>query len=151
MPGGRWTHLLDGEVREGGGWHCDELDFFQIPLWLRPNGLVCVGTSEREVEYEWSRRIRLICGWLEGKGSREVRVPDARGGDAGRLELYHDGERVRANSSVLADFELQLPWAQELLELERGSVVRGDPRAPLTTAGILIRADSGALSFRYRA
>ncbi|MEY2934101.1 MAG: hypothetical protein RL033_4850, partial [Pseudomonadota bacterium] len=149
LPRGNWTHLLTGELRAGGGWHVEQLDFFSLPLWLRPDSVLCVGTSERDVEYDYSRRLRLICGKLERKQALQVSVDDGRGGTT-RLELYHDADRVRVRSAQLSDFQVQLPWARELVELERGSLVRDDARPPLTSAGIIVRADSGTASFRYR-
>jgi hypothetical protein len=112
---------------------------------------VCIGASDCEVDYDWGRGVRLICGKLQGKCWLHVRVPEASGAEGGRLELYHDGERVRVQSARLSDFQVHLPWASELIELERGSVVSAEPRVPLAARGVLVRADSGALSFRYRA
>jgi alpha-D-xyloside xylohydrolase len=149
LPHGTWTHLISGEVRAGGSWQAEAHDFFSLPLWLRPNSVLCVGTSERDVEYDYTRRLRLICGKLERRQSQQLAVSDGHGG-AARLELYHDADRVRVRSSQLSDFQVHLPWARELVELERGSVVRDDPRPPLTSAGIVVRADSGTASLRYR-
>jgi alpha-D-xyloside xylohydrolase len=150
LPEGEWTHLLTGELRQGGHWYRDELDFFGIPLWIRPRALICIGASDHEVEYDWSQGVRLICGKLAGKITLSVAVSDLRGAEAARLEVYHDGDRIRVKSAELSDFQVQLPWAAELVELERGSSVHDDPRSPLTSAGVLVRADSGACSFRYR-
>jgi len=44
------------------------------------------------------------------------------------------------------NFALPAAW---IVELERGSLVKDDTRAPLTTRGVIVRADSGTASFRY--
>ena len=149
LPAGTWTHLLTGEVREGGRWYFDELDFFGIPAWIRPNALVCVGTNDSQVDYDLSRGVRLVCGKLDAKVSLEVRLVDTRGDAAGLLEVYNDGKRIRVKSATLSDFQVHLPWASEVVEVERGSIVKDDARAPLTTRGVIVRADSGTTSFRY--
>ncbi len=150
LPEGSWTHLLSGEQRAGGRWYTEAYDFFSLPLWLRPESVLCAGTSEHEVEYDYGRRLRLLCGKLERKQTLHISADDGHGGIA-RLELYHDVDRVRVRSSQLSDFQVHLPWARELVELDRGSLVRDDSRAPLTAAGIIVRADSGTASLRYRA
>jgi len=149
LPAGTWTHLLTGETRSGGRWFNDELDFFGLPLWVRANAMVCVGTSGTRVEYDLARGVRLVCGRLEGRVSLEARLVDSRGDLAGVLEVYHDGQRVRVKSPTLPDFQVHLPWANAIMEVERGSLVKDDTRAPLTTRGVIVRADSGTASFRY--
>jgi alpha-D-xyloside xylohydrolase len=151
LPAGTWTHLLMGETRSGGRWFSDELDFFGLPLWVRANAMVCVGTSGTRVEYDLARGVRLVCGRLEGRVSLEARLVDSRGDLAGVLEVYHDGQRVRVKSPTLPDFQVHLPWANAVVEVERGSLVKDDTRAPLTTRGVIVRADSGTASFRYDA
>jgi alpha-D-xyloside xylohydrolase len=149
LPAGSWTHLLTGEVRSGGAWCFEELDFFGIPAWIRPNSVVCVGSDSTNVDYDLTRGVRLVCGKLEGRITLEVRLVDTTGDAAGRLEVYHDGKRVRVNSPTLSDFQVHLPWAKEVVEVERGSVVRDDARGPITTQGVIVRADGGSASFRY--
>jgi alpha-D-xyloside xylohydrolase len=149
LPAGAWTHLLTGEVRSGGRWCSEQLDFFGIPVWIRPNSVVCVGNRHQQVDYDWTHGVRLVCGKLDAGVSLEVRLLDSTGAPSGRLEVYHDGQRVRVTSSTLSDFQVQLPWAEQIVELERGYAVRDEARAPVTTRGILVRADSGTASFRY--
>jgi len=149
LPAGTWTHLLSGESRSGGRWYADALDFFEMPLWLRNNALVCVGTSNSRVEYDLNRGVRVVCGRLEGRISLEARLVDNKGDPAGVLEVYHDAQRVRVKSPTLPDFQVHLPWAAAAVEVERGSLVKDDARSPLTTRGVVVRADSGTASFRY--
>jgi hypothetical protein len=56
---------------------------------------------------------------------------------------------VRVTSPKLTDFQVHLPWAPAVVEVERGSLLEDDTRAPLTTRGVLVRADGGTASFRY--
>jgi alpha-D-xyloside xylohydrolase len=149
LPRGNWTHLLTGESRIGGRWFNEEFDFFGLPLWIRNDALIAVGTSGARVDYDLVRGVRLVCGRLEGRVTLEARLVDLKGEPAGVLEVYHDGRRVRVKSPTLTDFQVHLPWAPTVVEVERGSLVRDDTRAPLTTRGVIVRADSGTASFRY--
>lgn len=149
LPRGSWTHLLTGESREGGRWCFDDLDFFGLPLWVRQNALVCVGSSGTQVDYDLSRGLRILCGSLEGRVALEASVLDTHGEAAGTLQVYHDRRRVRVTSPTLSDFQVHLPWAPTVVEVERGSIVKDDARAPITTRGVVVRADSGTASFSY--
>ena len=74
---------------------------------------------------------------------------DTHGEAAGTLQVYHDRRRVRVTSPTLSDFQVHLPWAPTVVEVERGSIVKDDARAPITTRGVVVRADSGTASFSY--
>jgi len=149
LPPGSWTHLLTGESREGGRWFFDELDFFGVPVWVRQNAVICVGSNGTAVEYDLSRGVRLVCGKLDGRVALQVHLVDVHGDPTGTLEVYHDGRRVRVKSATLSDFQVHLPWAPAVVEVERGSIVKDDARAPLTARGVVVRADSGTASFSY--
>jgi alpha-D-xyloside xylohydrolase len=151
LPAGTWTHLLSGEVRCGGRWYFDELDFFNIPVWVREQAMICVGSQDTQVDYDLSEGLRLVCGKLDARVSIEVRLVNAKGGPAGRLEVYNDGTRIRVKSSTLSDFQVHLPWASGIVAVERGSVVQDDARSPVTRRGVVVRADSGTASFSYEA
>jgi hypothetical protein len=101
------------------------------------------------VDYDLARGVRLVCGRLEGRVASEARLVDGKGDPAGVLEVYHDNRRVRVKSPTLSDFQVHLPWAPTVVDIERGSLVKDDTRAPVTTRGVIIRADSGTASFRY--
>lgn len=40
LPKGRWTHLLSGEVKEGGQWYEETYDYFSLPLFAKENSLI---------------------------------------------------------------------------------------------------------------
>jgi len=149
LPAGTWTHLLTGEVRNGERWCFDELDFFGIPLWIRQGAWLCVGSSSTLVDYDLGRGVRLVCGKLQGRVSFDAHLVDTKGEPAFLLEVYNDGQRLRVKSPTLSDFQVHLPWASRVVEIERGSLVKDDLRAPLTTSGVIVRSDSGTASFSY--
>lgn len=152
LPAGQWTHLLTGETRTGGGWHFDELDFFGVPLWIRENAVIPLGSERAQVDYDFTRGLRLVCGKL-GDVQRELEIFDRNGALGTVFALEHAGQQLTViNRQGNADFELQLPWAQELLELEGGErlAATSSTAAPGTAGGVVVRATRERVSLVWR-
>jgi alpha-D-xyloside xylohydrolase len=57
LPKGTWTHLLTGEEVEGGGWRTEQHDFDSLPLYVRPNTLLAMGTVDDNFEYDFKKHL----------------------------------------------------------------------------------------------
>ncbi|WP_315708269.1 alpha-xylosidase [Brenneria uluponensis] len=53
LPQGKWTHLLTGEVVEGGKWYQETYDFMSLPLYIRPNTLLASSVDQTAVDYDF--------------------------------------------------------------------------------------------------
>mgnify|MGYP000339998645 FL=1 len=50
LPAGKWTHLLSGEVKEGGRWYEEDYDFSSLPVFVRENTLLPIGAVDTTVD-----------------------------------------------------------------------------------------------------
>jgi alpha-D-xyloside xylohydrolase len=146
LPDGEWTHLLTGEVRKGGRWFVEELDFFSLPLWVAPNAIVPMGSQLQQVEYDYAAQVRLVFGRLDGHSRLRVDILDSTGNKATSFDVAQTGSMLTVtNLEGRKDFEIQLPWAKDAPMLEGASriIATGDsPRSPGDPGGIVIRATS---------
>jgi alpha-D-xyloside xylohydrolase len=152
LPEGPWTHLLTGEVRQGGKWFFDELDYFGIPLWIRPNGIVPMGENTTQVVYDYAAAVRLVCGKLDGTVGRFTEIVDGRGNLLTRLELTQSGKKVAVrNLEGRHDFRVELPWATSVEDLEGGRIISEAPphNGKFAACGVRLAADSERLSFAW--
>lgn len=72
LPKGRWTHLLSGEVTEGGGWHQDPFDYFSLPLMVRENAVIPMGQTDTKPDYDYLEGLTLH--WYQPKDVQQVRI-----------------------------------------------------------------------------
>ena len=72
LPAGKWTHLLSGEVKEGGRWYEEDYDFFSLPVFVRENTLLPIGAEDTTVDYELEKDVQIQVYELNGTGSCEV-------------------------------------------------------------------------------
>ncbi|MFW5685983.1 MAG: alpha-xylosidase [Spirochaetota bacterium] len=79
LPQGRWTHVLDGHVLEGGRWHSERYDFMSLPLFARPSSVIAWGGNAERPDYEYTHDLRLVAYELTEGEERRVRVPDTNG------------------------------------------------------------------------
>ncbi len=79
LPAGRWTHLLTGEVREGGRWYRERHDYLSLPLYVRPGTLLAFGADDTRPDYDQSRGATFRLYELADGASAECRVHDLKG------------------------------------------------------------------------
>ncbi len=147
LPEGEWTHLLTGELRQGGRWVHEELDYLSMPLWIRPNGVIALGPDVEQVEYDYAARVRLTFGKLSGNASRELRLVDRTGAPSTRFLITQTDEQLSVqNLDGRSDFELQLAWLTSATALSGGAVVPDvTTRAPGDPGGLVVRANAATV------
>ncbi len=79
LPAGRWTHYLTDEVVEGGVWRKEQVDFMSIPLWVRENTVLPVGSNPQRPDYDYAEGITLHVFSLQDGATLDVEIPDVQG------------------------------------------------------------------------
>jgi alpha-D-xyloside xylohydrolase len=59
LPEGTWTDWFTGETREGGRWYEGTYDYLHLPLYVRPNALVAVGSHDDRPDYDYADGLTL--------------------------------------------------------------------------------------------
>lgn len=76
LPAGTWTGLLDGKVRQGPAYHRETFDMLHLPLFLRENSAIAMGTKEKP-DYDWAKRVEKVIVGHSSKEELEIRLPSA--------------------------------------------------------------------------
>lgn len=79
LPQGRWTHLLSGEEREGGRWYRETYDYFSLPLFVRENTLLAMGSNEKLPDYDYTERVELHLYALADGAEAACEITDLAG------------------------------------------------------------------------
>lgn len=53
LPKGTWTNLFTGEVKEGGCWINEKHGYLSIPLMVKENSIVVLGTCDDKPDYDY--------------------------------------------------------------------------------------------------
>ena len=151
LPDGQWTHLLTGETRQGGRWFFDELDFFGVPLWIRENAVIPLGPDGARVDYAFEKAPRLVFGKL-GDVQRTLEIFDRDATLSTSFGIEHRQQTLTVvNHQGRSDFELQLPWAIEVVELSGGELLSAAlGTLPGTAGGVVIRAARERVTLTWR-
>jgi alpha-D-xyloside xylohydrolase len=94
LPGGRWTNFLSGRVVAGGRWVRETHDYMSLPLMVRPNAVVPVGTNEQRPDYDYADDVTFHVFELEDGATASARVPGVKGDVAVTVEVSREGQRV---------------------------------------------------------
>lgn len=100
LPEGRWTHLLTGEVVEGGKWRKETYDFLNLPLFVRPNTILAIGSTDNRPDYDFADGVRFDIYELEEGKTAERVVPTMKGQKALALSASRQGSEIRFTASA---------------------------------------------------
>ena len=99
--GGKWTHLLTDEKREGGSFYTEKYDYFSLPLYVRPNSILARGAYDSAPSYEYEKGTVLhiyelsdgaeaSCVIVNNKGEKVCEIRALRHGS--NIELFSDAD-----------------------------------------------------------
>jgi len=107
LPEGEWTHLLSGEMKQGGKWIKETYDFFSLPLFVRENTILPFGSNAQMPDYDYTDGLTLQIYNL--KDSAETVVCNTEGEEVLCVTATRNGDAVTVNlNGQYRDTKLQL-------------------------------------------
>jgi len=94
VPQGRWINLLTGEQVEGPGWKRGTHDFMSLPLLVRPNSVIPIGSHTDKPDYDYSDGITLQIFSLDDGYSTKVEIPALDGKIETTFEIERKGNII---------------------------------------------------------
>ncbi|GHU67639.1 alpha-xylosidase [Clostridia bacterium] len=59
LPEGQWTHLLYGEIKQGGKWFTENYSFLSLPLFAREGSLIPMNDTAEQPDYDYREGLTL--------------------------------------------------------------------------------------------
>ncbi len=94
LPKGTWTHLLTGETVEGTGWRRDSYDFFSLPLYVRENTILPVGSRDDRPDYDYTKDLTLGLYALADGCRAEREICDMSGAPVLSVTAQRTGDEI---------------------------------------------------------
>ncbi len=94
VPAGKWTNLLSGDVVEGPCWVRETHDVMSLPLLVRPNSVISIGSRNDKPDYDYSKGVSLQVYQLEDGKTTSVEIPDLEGKIETTFEVSRKGNDI---------------------------------------------------------
>jgi alpha-D-xyloside xylohydrolase len=132
VPAGRWTNFFTGQRVDGPGWIHETHDFMSIPLLVRPNSLIALGSRDDRPDYDYGDGLSLQAYELEDGRTATAVIPSVTGEVAMTVEVKRDGRRISVKRlGASGPWRLLLVGVDSTAAVEGGSAERG-------TRGLLV-------------
>ncbi len=94
VPEGIWYNLLTGENVEGGKWQKETYDYFHMPLLVRANTILAVGSNSDRPDYDYTEGVILYLVNMEDGKEAETVVTDLQGNAVMTVKAERSGNTV---------------------------------------------------------
>ncbi|GAB7127829.1 alpha-xylosidase [Silvimonas sp. JCM 19000] len=95
LPPGTWTHLFSGEAVQGGRWLRQQHGFMSLPLYVRPNTLLAIGTQDQRPDYDYAREVELHLYALDDGASATATLRDLGGKVVTTVTVQRNGAQYQ--------------------------------------------------------
>lgn len=72
LPEGNWTNFFTGKKRKGGKWYTEKVGYLDIPLWVRENSAIVLGSRDDRPDYDYSKDNEIRVYELSDKVAAEI-------------------------------------------------------------------------------
>lgn len=133
LPKVAWTDFFTGEVTDGGVWVEKTYDYLHLPLMVRENSIVAVGSCDDRPDYDYADGVELrVYALIDGQECSTV-VYDMQQKEALRVSVVKNGSLITIKVEKSAD----KPYTIRLVNLQAvnaaGSAIKLDGKDTLLT------------------
>ena len=105
LPKGSWTNFLTGERAKGGSWRKEHHDYLSVPLWVRENSIIPIGTCDDRVDYIFEGNLELQAFEIQGQAETSVYQ---NGKEILHLQLSREESCIIGKSCGLKEYKVRL-------------------------------------------
>ena len=127
LPKGTWTHLLTGEKVQGGSWMNENYDYFSLPLFVRPNTILLVGTSEETPVYDYSEGLTIQIYAIDDGKELVRNLVNSKGDKTGHVRVKRTGNELDITTKGI-----DKDYMIEVVGGERKEIAAGQTEVKLT-------------------
>ena len=98
LPKGTWINLITGEKKEGNTWVKETHDYHSLPLMIRENTILPMGTNEEEASYDYADGVVLVLSEFTDGGQAEVTIPDTKGNKVMKVTAQRQGDVITVHA-----------------------------------------------------
>ncbi len=95
VPDGKWVNLLSEQVIEGGHWRKEIFDYYSLPVLVRENSILAVGSCNSRTDYEFCDGVEFWLSVFEDGGSGETSVTDLKGRVVMNVKAVREADVIR--------------------------------------------------------
>jgi alpha-D-xyloside xylohydrolase len=139
VPEGNWTDFLTGRVVTGPRWVHETHDFLSLPLLVRPNSVIPVGSVEDRPDYDYGTGITFQVYELADGSAVQTIVPTSLGELGTTLDIRRQGREITATVRGGSDWQLLLVGIAEVETVRNGTSEKSE-------RGIFVRPNAGVAS-----
>lgn len=107
LPEGVWTNYLTGQVKEGGRWYREVLDYFHLPLMVRENTVLAIGSNDERPDYDYVTGTTLKLFGIKDQAHIQVMVPDVDGNEAAHITVTSEQGRIQVRIQGGKDWKVE--------------------------------------------
>jgi alpha-D-xyloside xylohydrolase len=93
-PSGIWTHLLDNTVIDESGWHEKQFDYFSLPVYVRDNTILPIGSNENTPDYDYTDGITFYIYSLENNRKIIRKIYNSNGNQVLTVSAERTEEKI---------------------------------------------------------
>lgn len=94
LPEGRWYNILTNQVVKGGSWQKECHDYFTMPLLLRPNSILAVGSGTEKPDYDYCDGVTFCLSVFDDGAEGETAVTDLTGTTVMTAKARRNGDTI---------------------------------------------------------
>lgn len=98
LPEGTWTHLLSNKKIIGGKWIEEEYDYFSLPLFVRENSIIPIGSVDNKPDYDYKDGTAFHVFELKGSAQANVRNLDGSIGACIKASINYSDSLSESNT-----------------------------------------------------
>ena len=121
LPQGKWTNYFTGEVIDGGCWRTEVHDYFSLPLMVRENTILPIGSCNKKPDYDYTDGVMLRLFQIQEGADLTAVIPAPDGADRMQVQVSRKQDVIRL--SVSGD---RKEWSAELVSQTDCYIAEGD-------------------------
>jgi alpha-D-xyloside xylohydrolase len=137
LPDGTWHSFLNGQAMAGGRWIRERHSYMSLPLMVRANSIIPIGTNELQPEYDFSNGTVFHVFELQDGMISTVDLPALNGDLVATATAARSNQSVRFRVEGRADrWRVMLRGMKSVTSIQGGSAV-------VDELGVLVTPDTG--------